>query len=179
MAKNCDILPTSSIFQENIPIFAPDPGRDAAFVRCVLCGASGGRFPAFPALVVSLKGKLENGSAWLVVRSERVRFPRCVPPAGICARCGALWGCLRRRKPRGGSAGHRLPGIATGHKKSPDALRAGGYLYFFASSITTAIGKYRTTQTIAIPIMRAPPYMMWCGHWIRAAGFRRVSRTVA
>jgi hypothetical protein len=58
VAKNCDILPTSSIFQEKFPISGTDPGRGAAlrvaFVRCVLCRASGGQFPAFPALVVSL-----------------------------------------------------------------------------------------------------------------------------
>jgi hypothetical protein len=58
VAKNCDIFPISSIFQEKIPIPGADPGRGAAFsvpfVRCVLCGASGGLFTAFAVLVVSL-----------------------------------------------------------------------------------------------------------------------------
>ena len=88
---------------------------------------------------------------------------RSASAAGIRARCGALWGCLRRRKPRGGSVGHKLPEIAAGHKKSPERVRAGGYLYFFASSITTAIGKYKTTQTTPKPITRPPPYNRRCG----------------
>ena len=58
VVKNCDIFPISSIFQAKIPISGTDPGGDAslcvAFVRCVLCRASDGQFPAFPALVVSL-----------------------------------------------------------------------------------------------------------------------------
>lgn len=137
MAKNCDILPISRFYHPEMPEIPRNqaenqpPGRRSVWRSCGVCcvARQAVNFRRFRRWRYPYKGKQKNGSTGLVARSERVRYPECIP-AGIRARCGALWGCLRRRNPRGGSVGRRLPGIASGHKKSPERVRAGVLFVF-------------------------------------------------